>query len=178
MKLVSYTRPLTSQYMTTYIKFSQSMRRKSLESFDHFCLSFDKSKWKCWNGSRGYYLVQLKLPVCLIHSRLETLQCHLYKESGQRLVSEPDPSQEEEGSGHSPTFELSPGRNVDLANQNCWLQMTSWKWFFSRLSVLPATRYGKSLRCSMFNPSTWGEQRADRQWTYAWCRHRLLITHA
>ena len=34
------------------------------------------------------------------------------------LVSEPDPSQEEEGFGHSPTFELSPGRNVDLANQN------------------------------------------------------------
>jgi len=34
------------------------------------------------------------------------------------LVSEPDPSQEEEGSGHSPTFELSPGQNVDLANQN------------------------------------------------------------
>jgi len=31
-----------------------------------------------------------------------------------RLILEPDPSQEEEGSGHSPTFELSTGRNVDL----------------------------------------------------------------
>jgi len=37
-------------------------------------------------------------------------------------VSEPHPSQEEEGSGmfgYAPTFELSPGRNVDLTNQNC-----------------------------------------------------------
>ena len=34
------------------------------------------------------------------------------------LVSEPDPShREEEGSGHHLTFELSPGRNVDLTNQ-------------------------------------------------------------
>ena len=35
-----------------------------------------------------------------------------------RLVSEPDPSQYEEGSGHSRASELSPGRNVDLTNQN------------------------------------------------------------
>jgi len=34
------------------------------------------------------------------------------------LVLEPDPSQEEEGTGHTPTFKLSPGQNVDLANQN------------------------------------------------------------
>jgi len=31
-----------------------------------------------------------------------------------RLILEPDPTQGEEGSEHSPTFELSPGRNVDL----------------------------------------------------------------
>jgi len=34
------------------------------------------------------------------------------------LVSEPDPLQYEEGSGHSRASELSPGRNVDLTNQN------------------------------------------------------------
>jgi len=82
--------------------------------------------------------------------------------------------QEEKGSGHSPTLKLSPGWNFDLANQNRWLQTTSWKQFFSRLSALPTTRYGKLLYCSMFHPSAWGEQRADRQWMYAWCHHRLL----
>ena len=35
-----------------------------------------------------------------------------------QLGSEPDPSYgEEEGSGHNLTFELSPGRNVDLMYQ-------------------------------------------------------------
>jgi len=59
------------------------------------------------------------------------LQSHFW------LVSEPDPSQYEEGSGHSRASELSPGQNVDLTNQNRWLQITSWKWFFFRLSVPP-----------------------------------------
>ena len=31
-----------------------------------------------------------------------------------RLVSEPDHSHGEEGSGNMPTFALSPGRNADL----------------------------------------------------------------
>ena len=35
------------------------------------------------------------------------------------VVLEPDPLHgEEEGSGHAPTSELSPGWNVDLTNQN------------------------------------------------------------
>jgi len=38
---------------------------------------------------------------------------------GDEVVSEPDPSREEEGSGHSRAYELSPGRNFDLTNQNC-----------------------------------------------------------
>jgi len=28
------------------------------------------------------------------------------------------------------------------------------------------TRYSKLLSYSVFHPSTWGEQQADRQWTY------------
>jgi len=38
------------------------------------------------------------------------------------------------------------------------------------------TKYGNSLSCSVFHSGTWGEQRADLQWTYAWCRHQSLIT--
>jgi len=49
--------------------------------------------------------------------------------SPNTAVSEPDPSQEEEGSGHSCTFKSSPGRNFVLANRNHWLQMTSWNDF-------------------------------------------------
>jgi len=41
----------------------------------------------------------------------------------------------EEGYGHAHACDLSPGKSADLTKQNCWLQMTSWKWFFSRLSV-------------------------------------------
>lgn len=33
------------------------------------------------------------------------------------VVLEPDPSQEEEGSGHAPILELPPGQSADLANQ-------------------------------------------------------------
>ena len=103
----------------------------------------------------------------------------LYKFSlmGDSFVC-PDFCRRRKGSGHSPTLKLSPGRNFDLANQNLWLQMMSWKRFFSRLSVLPTTRCGKSLHCSMFHLSAWGEQWADRQWTYTWCRHWSLINHA
>ena len=36
-----------------------------------------------------------------------------------RIVSEPVPSNGEEGYGHTLTFELSPGQNVDLTNQKC-----------------------------------------------------------
>ena len=47
---------------------------------------------------------------------------------------------------------VSTGRNADLTNQNCWLDMISWKWWFS---VSPAT----VLCCQVFDKS-WGEQGA------------------
>jgi len=48
------------------------------------------------------------------------------------LVSEPNPSHREEGSGHPSTFELSPGMNADLTN-------VVMEMVFSRLSVSPVT---------------------------------------
>jgi len=61
------------------------------------------------------------------------------------------------------------------------IRIVDCKWchgngFFSRLSVLPTTRYSKSLYCSVFHPSTWSEQWAHRQWMHVWCHHQLLIT--
>ena len=52
-----------------------------------------------------------------------------------------------EGSGHTRTFELSPGQNIDLANQKDWLLMTSWKRFFSRLQCFQ--RLDTANRCSI-----------------------------
>jgi len=43
------------------------------------------------------------------------------------LVSEPNPSHREEGSGYPSTFELSPGMNADLTN-------VVMEMVFSRLS--------------------------------------------
>ena len=35
----------------------------------------------------------------------------------------------------------------------------SWNWFFSRLSVLPVTRYGESLCYAVLLPSMWQKLR-------------------
>jgi len=80
------------------------------------------------------------------------------------LVSEPDPSQKKGLGTHvHPSCPQDGSWNVDLTNQNRWLRITSWKWFFFRLSVPPTTRYGKSLCCSVFYPSTWRKLRGGNE---------------
>jgi len=90
----------------------------------------------------------------------------------QQLVLEPDPSGEEEGSGHFSTFNLSPCRT------ECWPGQSVangiMEMVFHQAAVLPTTRYGKSLCCFMFHPSTWGKQWADWQRTYTWSHNRSL----
>jgi len=58
---------------------------------------------------------------CGLMNSLETVQLYDYCLSmgSMQCSMSRGHSQEEEESGHAPTFELSPGRNVDLANQNC-----------------------------------------------------------
>ena len=63
------------------------------------------------------------------------------------------------GSGHHLTFELSPGRNVDLTNQKRWLRMTSGKWFFSRPAFGPVTSHGESLCRTALPASDWQKSR-------------------
>ena len=63
---------------------------------------------------------------------------HSTHSSSTPLVSEPDPCTERKGSGHTPTFMLSPCQNAAMINQIRSLQMISWKW--GRLSVSSAIR--------------------------------------
>lgn len=63
------------------------------------------------------------------------------------LVSEPDCSHGEEGSGHVPSLHLSC--SPDVTNPT---QTMTWKHFFCKLSVLLAIRYGKSLVLSRTTP--------------------------
>jgi len=76
-------------------------------------------------------------------------------------------------SGHSLTFAQDGMLTWPIRIINC-------KWCHENVfsPVLPTTRYGESLCCSRFYLSTWGEQRADWQWMYAWCHHGSLISHA
>ena len=83
------------------------------------------------------------------------------------------------GSGHHLTFELSPGRNVDLTNQKRWSRMTSGKWFSP--GFLCRQWLDMANRCAVpryprATDKSRGEQRAGRLWSYVWYRSWSLIT--
>ena len=86
---------------------------------------------------------------CDFCNQIGSVQVSEHLVSAPVFALEPDSSQEEEGSGHSPTFVLSPGRNVD-PRMECWPGQSElliandvMEMVFSRLSVLSTTRYGK-----------------------------------